>query len=467
MVEFIGRLHPALVHFPVGILILACAFQLLSTRKSFAFLQPAISTILLWGMFSALFSCITGFMLSRSGEYDETIVVVHQWMGLTTAFTSLLYYFFYKTKQYTQYHSLFSIGLLLIVGLTGHWGGTLTHGEGYLTEPFKQSATDSSGTRVRVPIANVQEAVAYTAVIQPILKDKCYSCHGSTKQKGKLRMDVPDALMKGGKDGAVIDTGNAEKSELIKRIVLAREEEHHMPPKEKAQLTGDEIALIHWWINEGASFDKKVKDLQQPEKIKPVLLSLQKAEIKVTPAAIPTVPVEKANDAAIQKLKSMGVVVMPVGLNSNYLLANYVSVNNFSFNQLELLLPLKKQLIWLKLSDRPVTDSAMNILSQLTMLTKLQLDNTKITDKGLAGLSGMQQLQSVNLVGTKITATGLTQLKGLPKLASIFLYQTNIEKKDWGNLKKQFPKAILDSGGYTVTLLKTDTSLVKPPKINQ
>ena len=88
-------------------------------------------------------------------------------------------------------------------------------------------------------------------------------------------MDQPELLMKGGKDGAVIKVNDPDKSEMIKRLLLAREEEHHMPPKEKSQLTEKEIALLHWWIAGGASFTRKTKEMDQPEKIKPILISLQ------------------------------------------------------------------------------------------------------------------------------------------------------------------------------------------------
>ena len=40
-------------------------------------------------------------------------------------------------------------------------------------------------------IANINEAVVYKDVIEPILAAKCYSCHGDSKQKGKLRLDLP------------------------------------------------------------------------------------------------------------------------------------------------------------------------------------------------------------------------------------------------------------------------------------
>jgi len=99
-----------------------------------------------------------------------------------------------------------------------------------------------------------------------LLQRKCYGCHNANKKKGGLEMDKPDLLMKGGKDGVVIVPGKAEESEMMKRLMLDRNEEHHMPPKEKPQLNEQEIALVHWWIDAGADLNKKVKELPQTEK---------------------------------------------------------------------------------------------------------------------------------------------------------------------------------------------------------
>jgi hypothetical protein len=238
-----------------------------------------------------------------------------------------------------------------------------------------------------------------------------------------------------------------------------------MPPKEKAQLSEQEIALIHWWIASGASFDKKVKELDQPERIKPVLVALQnKQERKIIISDIPETPVTKADEAAIKKLKDIGTVVIPVAQNTNYLSVNFVTATNFSDSVMQLLLPLKEQLIWLKLGNTSIRDSALQIISQCTNLMRLQLDHTKITDKGLANLKSLQHLRYLNLVGTEVTAQGVMQLKDLKNLQSIYLYQTAVAKSDWNHLKKAFPKTLIDSGGYTVPFLVTDTIEVKPPK---
>jgi len=243
---------------------------------------------------------------------------------------------------------------------------------------------------------------------------------------------------------------------------LERQEEHHMPPKEKAQLTDDEKTLIHWWITTGASFDKKVKDADQPEKLKPLLLALQKEEENTnTIPDVPSVPVEKAGDSAVADLKKKGIVIMPVSKGSNYLMANFVTASSSSNRDMALLLPIKKQLVWLKLGNTSINDSALQTIAQFSALTKLQLSNTKITDKGLVNLKSLKNLQYLNLVGTQVTAEGILQLKELKQLQSIYLYQTNVDKVGWETLKKSFPTARLDSGGYIVPILVSDTTEVK------
>ena len=465
MNAFIGHLHPVLVHLPIGILLLACFFQLLSAREKYIHLQHAISITLLWGMISAVVACITGYVLSNSGDYNDELVSKHQWFGISVAAVSIVYYVLYSRKVALRYTWLFPVVLIVLIAVTGHLGGSLTHGSDYLTGTFN-SLTDT--VVARKPIPDVQQAVAYTDIIQPLLQSKCYGCHGASKQKGKLRLDQPDLLMKGGKDGVVIEAGNAAESELLKRIVLEKADEHHMPPKEKPQLTEKEIALLHWWIATGASFTKKTKELGQTEKIQPALLSLQNsvAEKKEMPA-VPGVPVEKAAEGDIKKLTDLGVVVIPVAGNSNYLEVSFVAAQKATDSTVQLLRALKKQIVWLQLSDTKITDASLPVIAACTHVTRLQMRNTAITDKGLSSLTGLDQLQLLNLVNTKVTAQGIMKLSGLRQLHALFFYHTGVQPADWSALHKAFPATVLDSGGYTVPLLATDTMLVKPPVVSK
>lgn len=143
-------------------------------------------------------------------------------------------------------------------------------------------------------------------------------------------------------------------------------------------------------------------------------------------------------------------------------MANYVNNDSVNSQDIALLLPIKKQLAWLKLGNTSISDSSMAVIAQCSNLTRLQLDHTDITDKGLKLLSPLATLQSLNLVGTNVTVEGVMALKDLKSLQAVYLYQTNVNRKDWNVLQKTFPGVQIDSGGYSIPFMETDTMVVKP-----
>ncbi|MDF2187295.1 c-type cytochrome domain-containing protein [Paraflavitalea sp. CAU 1676] len=463
MFSLVGHFHPVFVHLPIGILVLAGILQFLERRKPAAGLEQAINISLLFGMISAVISCITGYFLSRSDDYDEQLVNQHQWLGIAVAALAIVLYFLRRRQQGKRWHWPMMIGLMVLITLTGHVGGSLTHGSDYLTKAFGSFGKED--TARRAAIANVQEAAAYADVIQPLLQEKCYSCHNKNKQKGSYRMDEQALLIKGGKTGVAIIPGKAGEGDLMKRLLLPKEHEDHMPPKEKPQLSEQELALLHWWVASGASFDKKVKELEQPEAIKPALLALQNKSgtpEKKLAAAIPAEPVAKADDSALKRIRSLGTVILPVSQNSHYLSASFITARGVTNKDLQLLLPMKQQLAWVKLGLPAINDSAMDYIIQCNNITRLQLDHSGISDAGLQQLKKLTKLQYLNLVGTKITANGLLQLKGMKGLQSIYCYQTGVRREDYASLQQAFPGVLIDTGGYQVPLLPTDTTEVKP-----
>jgi mono/diheme cytochrome c family protein len=459
--EFIGRFHPVLVHLPIGILLLALLLQQLSRKEKYAVSSPVLKLIWLLGIGAALVSCITGFLLSNNGSYDGTIVSLHMWGGIAVTAVSLLVASRIFSGRLDALYKASSVLLLVLIIITGHLGGTLTHGEGYLSGATE---AEKAPAPVVMPAGNIQEAQVYNDMVRPLLQARCYDCHGDKKQKGKLRLDSPEAILKGGKKGEVLVKGKAEESELIKRLLLPKDNDDHMPPKQKPQLTKDQIALLHWWVQQGAPFSKKVKDLEQPEKVKSVLAALQQPALPGVETDAPETPVEAADPKAIEALKNRGVVVLPIAQNSNYLSVNFVSAGKVNDKDLSLLLPLKKQLIVLKLSDATVTDAGVSLLSGMAGLRKLYLDHTQVTDKGITSLQKLERLQYLNLVGTRVSFNGLKQLRGLKELKTIYLYQTGIKGNEWTALQKIFPGVLIDSGGYHVPTLASDTTEVKPKK---
>jgi uncharacterized membrane protein len=457
MLEFFGRFHPVFVHLPIGILLLACLFILLSFKAQFASLKSSIPIILWLGALSAVISCATGYLLANSGDYDGELVNNHQWMGIVVAIIAILLWLLYQKITSNLVLGTISVVLIVLISITGHLGGSLTHGANYLTEPLKAGNNDSAIP----PIANVQEAFVYKDAIQPLLQNRCYGCHGSAKQKGKLRLDGEAYILKGGKTAKAIEPGKADESELIKRLLLPLSDEGHMAPKEKTQLTTDEITLLKWWIDNGADFKKKFKMLPQTTSMKQVIARLQTGEMEATASDLPANDIGAANTQAIAALNNAGVTVVAVSQNSNYLSANFINVKAFTDSVTNGINQLKGHLIWLKLANKAVNDKVLSAFKDCKKLTRISLNNTEITNQGLEYLSGMEELQSLSLVGTKITLDGLLKLNKLKKLKNIYLYQTNIHQADWPKLKAVFPMAKLDSGNYKVPTLPHDTVLLK------
>lgn len=81
--------------------------------------------------------------------------------------------------------------------------------------------------------------------VLPILTKQCLGCHGGLRQKGGLDMRTLPALLKGGKSGPAVKSGDVNASAMWKKI--AAEE---MPPNEK-KLSEAEKAAIKQWIAAG------------------------------------------------------------------------------------------------------------------------------------------------------------------------------------------------------------------------
>ncbi len=456
--EALGRFHPLLVHLPIGVLMMAVLFHWLSDNPKYGVSPQAVRLLYGIGIGGALLSSITGFLLSNSGDYEGSTVALHMWLGIFTTALSLLV--FARVAQQKKDAKWLSLLLLLFLSLTGHFGGSLTHGDDYLTAAWIAEEKDAVAVK---PIADVQQAAVYADVVQPLLQSKCYSCHGAQKKKGGLRMDTEAYLLKGGKGGEIISSGNAAESELIKRLLLPREDEDHMPPKQKPQLTEHQVALLHWWIEQGAPFDKKVAQLKQPQQLKPILAALQVGGSAPAAAVIPARKVPPADAKAIKALQDKGVVVLPMDKESPWLALNFVTAR-FTDADASLLLPLKEQVLMAKLNGIPIGDATLAALAQCTNMTVLQLNNTKITDVGLAKLQALSNLRSLSLVGTSVSAQGVAALRHLRQLQNLYLYQTGAGGKEALKLRTLFPKTALDTGGYVLAALAADTTLVQPAK---
>lgn len=92
--------------------------------------------------------------------------------------------------------------------------------------------------------------VDFARDIRPILEANCFECHGAKKSRGRLRLDVKAAALKGGNTGPAVVAHNSEQSQLVRRV-LGLDGEDRMPLDEDPLPEG-QVALLRAWIDQGA-----------------------------------------------------------------------------------------------------------------------------------------------------------------------------------------------------------------------
>ena len=132
----------------------------------------------------------------------------------------------------------------------------------------------------------------FESKIRPVLVAECYECHDAKKQKGDLRLDYRDGILKGGEEGAAIVPGDAKKSILIQS--MDHSHETLVMPKKRPKLDKQIIADFVEWVNRGAP-DPRTKAPE--DSITPAwsdLLQVRKNWWSFQPITSPSVPSGKA-----------------------------------------------------------------------------------------------------------------------------------------------------------------------------
>ena len=112
------------------------------------------------------------------------------------------------------------------------------------------------------------EARHFTLKVLPVLKEKCFGCHGGDEDdiKGDYDVRSREALIKGGEsEEAAIITGNADESPFYQAVIWDGLE---MPPKENDRLTEEQTEWVRHWINAGAPWPDEAtqQKIMQAEK---------------------------------------------------------------------------------------------------------------------------------------------------------------------------------------------------------
>lgn len=265
ILRLLGRLHPAVVHFPIALLTVAAileTWQVMRRRHEFSAATPVCIAL---GTLSALAAALFGWFLD---DFDHgrpevalldvanwTLVDWHKWVGVVgSAFAIICALLLVAAPR-----ALTSVRLLLfltagLVGITGYLGGDLVFGKNHLLkgiyppeekkEPLTEPAPDA-------PIEFVRD-------VQPILSENCLRCHGGDKIKGKYDMKTRTLAFAGGREGGGVVPGAPDKSRLFLSMI-EKDPEAKMPPPKEKQLTDKQIEIVRKWIAAGAAWPDGVE----------------------------------------------------------------------------------------------------------------------------------------------------------------------------------------------------------------
>lgn len=82
----------------------------------------------------------------------------------------------------------------------------------------------------KLPAVSTRKGVTFAKDIQPLFEASCIRCHGEERQKGDLRLDSREAVLKGGEHGKVVVPGDSKKS-LLAAACAQLNDAIAMPPK--------------------------------------------------------------------------------------------------------------------------------------------------------------------------------------------------------------------------------------------
>ena len=105
---------------------------------------------------------------------------------------------------------------------------------------------------------HAEAPISFNRQIRPILAENCFACHGfdPKHREAGLRLDTFEGATEEHKGVRAVVPGQAEKSELLKRINTSDPDEVMPPPKaHKTPLTASQKDVLKQWIEQGAKYE--------------------------------------------------------------------------------------------------------------------------------------------------------------------------------------------------------------------
>jgi len=448
-VFFLGRFHVLALHLPIGIVIAAVVLDWISRRPRHAALAQA--SPFLWGAaaISAVLTAVLGYLHFAEGAFTGPSGEAHRFWGTLTAVAALGGWWLAARGRGVVGAAQLAAGIamLVLVSITGHYGGNLTHGTTFLEEyapSFLRSLVGAAPRRP--PVTSVAAADPYLDVVQPLLEQRCGTCHNDDKRNGGFSVGSYDSTLVGGDTGRAFVPGNVEASEALYRVSLPPEDEAFMPAEGKTPLTAAQVAILTWWVGAGAPRDTAVGALGAPADVEPLLaaqlgLGGPAARAQSSPRAV-------ADAKVVADLAAAGLLARQRSDSDARLVVSPLSAETpLGAPALQALAAAATQVADLNLAASDLDDADLDAIGPLPAATHLRFARNGLTDAALAALSSSPRLEHLNLYGNAgITDQGIEAIAALTTLREVFLWQTGVTDAGAARLRELRPDMTVNVG---------------------
>jgi len=479
--QLAGRAHPMLLHLPIGMLVALVCLEVLALARLIE-LDTRVRAVLVCLVFlSAAASVASGLLLEREPAYTggtgwTDTLSLHKWLGIGFGVITLFAVLSLVTARTRKAYPLLLLLSVAAMFPVGHLGATMTHGEGFLTEPLfprqPEPLRGSAGSTDPALLPASSRGI-YPEQIAPILERYCVSCHGSSKMQGKLALHTPEAILAGGATGTAIEPGDPDNSEMLVRMLLPLTSRDHMPPKVRPQPDEAAIDLIRRWIAAGAPFEGgELQPTGRVDPEEPAAADPPGASLPADPSGLaprPTPSVAQNSDVgpaapspeAITALRTAQVHVEFIDPAHRRLWVSFDGVSGVDdATCAKLLGPVSDSIQELSLAGTTPGPITLSQVAGMSDLRRLSLARTASRPQDIATLTGLSKLEELNLSSTSLDGSVVEPLcVHFPSLQRVFLWGSGLTDETLSELRTRRPSLVLVVDSPAGLPLETEPAL--------
>jgi hypothetical protein len=257
-------------------------------------------------------------------------------------------------------------------------------------------------------------------------------------------MDGFAALFAGGKSGKpAIVAGQVSQSELVRRMLLEPTDEKVMPPRKRPRPTASEVALLRWWIKQGADRDLLISAVKDAPKDVAAVLADSALDESGEVVYVPRVGDYSHLQSEIETLEAdLGIKLVRVSRQpgDGLILRTRGAEKRFGDAELARLATIAPFIVEAELTGTAITDAGIAAFKTFAQLTRLHLDRTQIEGHTLGELSALKNLAYLNLCATQVTDDTLASLGAVNSLRQLYVFGSRVTRTGVAELKTRLPE---------------------------